>query len=646
MFAFICDLFANKAARVLRYVISVLSMIIFGTQIVYYNIFKSFMSLSQVSMGGEAIGNFYKSTLIAIWESLFVIILILLPLFVLRMLEKKLRPETEPNPKKLITYIVSFVVASLLSVIVLPLGGTGAYTAYDIYHDNWGLDLSVEHLGVLTTTGLDLKFLLFENNDSGIGENTDVPPSIVLPPDEGTDSETDGGTGDTGTDTSVGSDTEPPTPEQIYNMIEGLDFSKLAANEKDETVKAIFNYLAQVEPTKKNEYTGMFEGYNLIMITAESFSREAIHKDLTPTLYKLANSGFVFNNYWTTYPSNTTNGEYSVVTGLIPDIQKPKADGSFLYSANNTMNQTLAAFFNAQGVTSRAYHNNIGTYYSRNITHPNLGFVFKGKNEIGGLSGWPQSDLTMAQKTITEYINDDRFFTYYMTVSGHHNYKFGGVNSIADKNKHLVDHLDLGDSEKAYLACNIELDRMLESLISDLEKAGKLDKTVICLAPDHYPYGLTDAEHRSLRKYYGYKEYFDGMERYKSKMILWNPKMETVEIDKPCCPIDILPTLLNLFGFNYDSRLYSGNDILSDTYGLVVLQNQSYVTDKIVFNSRYATRDFQGVYKLDKSWTLPDNYRDTYIQIVKNRFDIAALLLNNDIYGKLPQDVILAAQRG
>ena len=103
----------------------------------------------------------------------------------------------------------------------------------------------------------------------------------------------------------------------------------------------------------------------------------------------------------------------------------------------------------------------------------------------------------------------------------------------------------------------------------------------------------------------------------------------------------LLPTLLNLFGFTYDSRLYSGTDILSDSYGLAMTSNQSFITDKIVYNSRY-----EKVYKLDKNWQMPEGYLEAYIQIVKNRFSVASNILNYDLYAKLPADVVKAAQTG
>ena len=622
---FFVDLFSEKIARWLRYGISAAFMVLFGVQMVYFHSFQSFMSFSQVGMGDDVFTNFFSAIMLAIWECLIPILLTFLPLVGLHFIHKLIPPKRRFNAARACMTMAVCLFTYLGVILGLPMAGTGDHSAYANFHNNWVLDLSMEKLGLLSTTGFDVRYFLFSETeiDAVGGDSSDALVSVTLPV-QGEQ-----------VDPTAGAD-EPV--EYGYNIIEGLDFAAMAETETKSKVKKIYEYLAALEPTKKNQYTGMFKDYNLILITAESFSPQIVDEELTPTLYKLLHSGFDFTNYWTTYPSNTTNGEYSNLTGLIPDISKPKSDGSFVYSIKNTMNMNIANWFNAQGVTSRAYHDHTATYYKRNKTHPNIGYsVFKGKKEIGGLSGWPESDLIMMERTVDEYINDERFHTYYMTVSGHHNYRFGGYNTIADKNKKLVDGTDLGTSAKAYLACHIELDRALEYLINRLDEAGKLSKTVIVMTTDHYPYGLTDSAWKGL---IGHKIGYDGMERHVSDLVIWNSEMETITIDKPCSQTDVLPTLLNLFGFTYDSRLYSGMDILSDSYGLAMTANQSFVTDKIVYNSRY-----EKVYYLDENWEMPEGYLDAYIQIVKNRFSIASNILNQDFYAKLPADIIEAAQK-
>jgi hypothetical protein len=56
--------------------------------------------------------------------------------------------------------------------------------------------------------------------------------------------------------------------------------------------------------------------------------------------------------------------------------------------------------------------------------------------------------------TTDEYMKDEPFHAYYMTVSGHMRYDFNG-NYIAYKNRDLVSHLPYGVGGKAYMATQI-----------------------------------------------------------------------------------------------------------------------------------------------------------------------------------------------
>ena len=51
-------------------------------------------------------------------------------------------------------------------------------------------------------------------------------------------------------------------------------------------------------------------------------------------------------------------------------------------------------------------------------------------------------------------------------------------------------------------------------------------------------------------------------------------------MDKPCSTIDTLPTLSNLFGLEYDSRLLMGSDILAegDHFALLKVNGWSWIS--------------------------------------------------------------------
>lgn len=426
----------------------------------------------------------------------------------------------------------------------------------------------------------------------------------------------------------------------------GVDF------EDTDKQKWLADYIQSLEPTKTNEYTGMFEGYNLIFLTAEGFCPYAIREDLTPTLYKLTHSGFVFENYYVPlWQTSTSDGEYINCTGLIPDGQF-----SMRRSSANNMAYTLPRFFAEEGVYSYAYHNNILSYYDRHVTHSNLGYDFKGC-KLGNLSeeewgsqvfymehpdAWPASDLEMIQGTVPEYVNEERFHVYYLTVSGHMNYSFK-ANAMSYKNREAVSHLEMSENARAYIACNIELDKALENLLAQLEAAGQLEKTVICMSADHYPYAMSTEQYEELAG----KSLAGGMDMFRNCLVLWNAGMEEpVYVNKVCGSMDILPTLLNLFGFAYDSGMYAGRDIFSDEEGLVIFNDRSFVTDSVIYNRK----EKETIWMADAEGEplVPTEQRETYFaekkQDVKNRYQFSAYILQEDYYSKVESVTIPQTQ--
>ena len=213
-----------------------------------------------------------------------------------------------------------------------------------------------------------------------------------------------------------------------------------------------------------------------------------------------------------------------------------------------------------------------------------------------------------------------------MTVSGHLGYTFDG-NMMAAKHKQEVEDLPYSEEVKAYIACNLELEYALESLLEQLEAAGALENTVIALTPDHYPYGLTDEQYAELRG----EESLDGtFELYESVFLLWTPAMEQpVQVDTVCSSLDILPTLLNLFGFEYDSRLLMGTDVFSGTAPIVVFADKSFITDEIFYDAANGLV----IQRTGKAPT--QEYLDACMQKVNDMFAYSARIIETDYYGYL-----------
>ena len=142
----LCNLFPERIARILRYVISAGVMVLFCVQIVYFHSFQSFMSLSQVGMGGDVFTNFFKTIMLAIWECMVPILLIFMPLVGLYFLQKRMSQKRKFDWKNSVISAVAWILSYVLVILMLPIAGTGDHSAYANFHNNWVLDLSMEKL--------------------------------------------------------------------------------------------------------------------------------------------------------------------------------------------------------------------------------------------------------------------------------------------------------------------------------------------------------------------------------------------------------------------------------------------------------------------------------------------------------------------
>jgi phosphoglycerol transferase MdoB-like AlkP superfamily enzyme len=196
---------------------------------------------------------------------------------------------------------------------------------------------------------------------------------------------------------------------------------------------------------------------------------------------------------------------------------------------------------------------------------------------------------------------------------------------MASKNKELVKNLPYSEQGRAYIAAQIELDKAMEYLLSQLEAAGIADKTLIALSADHYPYGLDDSSLDQLAGQHVERNF----ELYRSNFILYTEGMNPAVIDKPCSSLDIIPTLSNLLGLEYDSRLLMGRDILSDSPPLVIFQNRSFITNKGRYNSE--TKEFTP----EEGVEVNSDYINQINAEVKNKFYYSAKILDTDYYRKI-----------
>ena len=600
----LCTLVVSSLPKVLRQITGLLlvaaQVMLAEMQLVYHCIFGDFMPVSQIGMGGNVIVNFNSQLLYGIRQNLLKILLLLLPLVVVILCLALRRVQAMRFRLRWKQAMASFAVllALLLTVTgLMYIGRDKAFSAYRTFTNvNTSTDSSYKKIGMLATTAQELRYMLF----GGSGSIMITPSSLNI------------------------SDVPRTYSSNSYNVIEDIDFTALAGSAGSDILKATDEYLANATPTRKNNYTGLLKDYNLITICAESFCPWFISEELTPTLYKLSHTGILFENYYGTFQSVTTNGEYTMCMGLYPDMSRTKTDSSFNVAGTNYLPFCLGNALKGMGYQAWGYHDYIGDFYNRNITHANMGYTFKAADS--GLAmkiDWPSSDLEMMEASIDDYINSgEPFHAYYMTFSGHYQYNWD--NAMSAKNRDAVKDLPYSEPVKAYIACNLELEYALEYLMQRLEEAGVADKTCIVLTNDHYPYGLTEDEYNELAG----QTLDTTFEKYRNSFICYVPGLsENIVVDEYCSTADILPTLLNLFGVDYDSRLLAGTDVLSSGLHVAVLSDKSFLTKTFRYDAGTET-----VIPADENTTVSDELAEAYRLYVDSRFQLSGNILNSDYY--------------
>lgn len=596
IFTIITSIFNEKVNKILTIVFSFLIILITLAQIVYYNFYNSMFSFLSLTTGTGQVMQFYvmiASVIARIW---YIFAIILIPYILFLIFKNKLFDFKKNNLKFLISYLLIFILSFLGIVLVISKNNEGFYSLKRLIFKTHAPMLTIDKTGLFTMEMIDIERYIFGFNEEIYSEQINV------------------------------NNEEEKVPEvKIEYNTTDIDFDKLINDETDDKIKSMHVYFKNTVPSNKNEYTGMFKDKNLIFITAEAFDTIAIDEKLTPTLYKIANNSFIFKNYYQPlYPVSTSDGEYMNLNSLIPK----EGVWSFKQTSKISMPYGIGNMFNKEGYVSYGFHNHNYNYYDRQKSHKNIGLKYygcgNGLEKKMNCKHWPNSDKEMIDATTSYYINKDKFMTYYMTVSGHLNYNFSG-NNMAYRNKNKVKNLKYSTAIKAYLATQIELDKSIEKLLQVLEEKGKLNDTLIVIAPDHYPYGLTTKQMNEI----SIIDRNDKFEKFHTTLIMYNPNIEKTVVDKVISSLDILPTIYNLYGLTFDSRLLMGRDIFSNNEHIVILSDRSWITDKGKYNS--VTKEFTSTTNEE----IEEDYIDRINMIVNQRYGMSSLIIDNNYYKKI-----------
>lgn len=632
----------RKIHKIIALVIVIFWFVVFLTEYFLLDSFQNFFTPAAIfdNAGNAGQSDFARNTVNLVLKNLWRLFLFALPIAAWFLANRFLR-----LPRILTKGVRRYLAAGGVGLLLI-----GLFFAAVISPDSRKMSKEYTFDDAVHSFGLPMAFVLDTFNDGSGGGEFELPEDTVFDPNKPINTtgkaepvpstpsvppETDSN-GETVEPPP--STTETPPVEIRYAMLD-LDFQKIIDTSSSDTAVNISKYLSTLTPSKTNEMTGMFKGKNLILICAEAFSKEVISEEHMPTLYRMMTQGIQFTDFYQpAWGGSTSSGEFSVLTGIEP----AKGASSIKQTIGRNMDVTIGNLLKAQGYFTRAYHNHTYDYYGRDQTHQNMGYEkyigYGNGMEKGVTKCWPESDKEMFDYTVQLYADQQPFSIYYMTVSGHGLYSWMGNTQSSHHREEVNSWPELqnaSETVKAYYACNYEMELAMESLVRQLEEAGIADDTLVVICADHYPYCLEKSDTWQndkdyLSEYYG-DQVDNVFERDHNVLIMWSGCLEgkNIVVDTPTCSLDIVPTLCNLFGVEWDSRLYSGRDVFSDAEPLVFWPNHSWKTDKGQWDASKATgTEFTPA----PGANVTDEYTTRIRKTVSNKLNYAYSILSMDYF--------------
>lgn len=363
------------------------------------------------------------------------------------------------------------------------------------------------------------------------------------------------------------------TEEKPVRQFDDSEWIMAMEKEESSTIKNIDSYLLSRNIGDYNQRSGEFKDYNLIYFLVESFDYLAIDEELTPTLYRMYKEGYSFSDHYTPkYSCTTGESEFIALTSLVPynDVCTPNG------VLDKDFNEALPYLFKRAGYDTFSFHNWNDQFYNRSLLHQKMGFDAYydiDDLDIKLVNGW-QSDTRLVEEAFEYFKDSDRFFSFIITSVMH--WPYDESSYYGDLHLKTINevHPEYPSDIKRYLSKSMEFDHSLERLLELLEESGKSDNTIICLFSDHHPFKLsTDSIVRYSSNTIDRNE---PLGTDKTPFIIYNPKLTPTSFAECNSTFDQVPTLANLFGLDYDPRLYVGSDIF-DGNTVAIYPNGSWI---------------------------------------------------------------------
>ena len=355
---------------------------------------------------------------------------------------------------------------------------------------------------------------------------------------------------------------------------------------------------------RKNSYTGKFKNKNVIFLQLEGIDNWLLTKETMPNTYKLLDNSINFTNHYSFYNGggSTFNSEFAVNVGYMTPFTYPKN----AYSLNkNDFPYSIANLLKNENYSVSAYHMNNSEYYSRGINYQNWGYDrYYGLEDLGEYEHteyYLDRELILNETFYNKLFKGaEKFSNYIITYSTHLPFttEKGVCRMLLEKdyatrlngltkseiNDFMV-NLDMSEEDCIKRQAK-ETDYMIGLLIKALKDNKLYKDTIIVAFADHYLFTASD---EVLDKN---KDTSNNLIN-KTPFFIWSADLEKTVVTKVTSQLNILPTVLNLLGIEYNEKWYVATDALDKNYsGIAIFNDLSwydgnvYVVDGVVANDK------------------------------------------------------------
>ena len=356
----------------------------------------------------------------------------------------------------------------------------------------------------------------------------------------------------------------------LYNVYKDSMPYDLTTEEKSQ----IDEFFSKKEDLPNNQYAGIFEGKNLLVIQVESLEsfilgKEINNQKITPVMDELIKTGLYFPNIY----EQVNEGTSSDSDLMINTSMFPLRRGSTFFRYPSTKYNSLPLLLEERNYDTIAIHPDKGSFWNYVNGLTGIGFnkfvdyySFNIDEEIGlGLS-----DESYFRQVVPMLKNlEDPFYAFTVTLTNHGPFDLPKEKRVLNLDPEL-DKNELGGYFESVKYTDAQIGRFLELL----DKEGILDNTVVVIEGDHT--GVHKYYNSSIEKLSNKEDWYLDNGHHTIPFIIWSKDMkEPKTFDTIGGQVDIMPSLLYLMGVPNDKYINTalGRNLLNTNKSFAVLTN-------------------------------------------------------------------------